>query len=344
MYKHIIRPILFLFYPETVHHFTVFTLKTLFKIPGVELLVRSMFCVTDKRLETQFLGLNFKNKVGLAAGFDKDARFFNEMAAFGFSYIEIGTVTPKPQPGNEKPRSFRLKKDKALINRMGFNNLGVKQAVEQLKKYRKNNGLIIGGNIGKNTDTPNEKAVDDYEYCFKELYDYVDYFVVNVSCPNITNLKELQDKDSLEIILRRIAEVRQLQAIKKPVLLKISPDLNHYQVDNVIEIVNLIGIDGLVVTNTTITRSGLRTDLETVQAIGRGGLSGAPLKNQSTELIKYISTKTEGKMPVIGVGGIMNAADALEKIHAGASLVQIYTGFIYDGPGLIKKINKLVLN
>lgn len=335
MYKLIIRPLLFLMSPEFVHHLVVKGVKITFKIPFIQKTFE-YFYVPKSSKPIDFLGLTFSHPVGLAAGFDKDASFYNQFAAFGFSFIEIGTVTPKPQPGNEKPRSFRLKKDKAVINRMGFNNLGVDEAVEQLKKRKTN--IIIGGNIGKNTSTPNEKAIFDYEYCFQKLYDYVDYFVVNVSCPNISDLKELQDQDKLEAILNRLVSIRKEQSTWKPILLKISPDLNNQQLDEAIEVYKKTGIDGMVATNTTITRNNLKTDASSVDAIGNGGLSGGPLTKSSTESIKYIHNKSNGSIPIIGVGGIFTAEDAKEKLEAGAKLVQVYTGFIYEGPGIIKKI------
>ncbi|HEY9123265.1 MAG TPA: quinone-dependent dihydroorotate dehydrogenase, partial [Bacteroidales bacterium] len=261
------------------------------------------------------------------------------MALFGFGHIEVGTVTPKGQPGNEKPRLFRLCKDNALINRMGFNNHGVDAAVEKLKKLRRD-GVVIGGNIGKNTATPNEDAVGDYLDCFIKLYDHVDYFVVNISCPNVTNLHHLQDKDSLSAILGAIVEHRAKQITFKPILLKISPDLNFNQIDDTLEVLKQYNIDGVVISNTTVTRDNLITDKSIVENIGRGGLSGKPIKERSTELIRYVAQKTNHTLPIIGVGGIMSAADAQEKIDAGASLVQIYTGFIYEGPFLVKRINK----
>jgi len=341
MYKTIIRPILFLFSPETIHHFVINSIRFFFSIPGIQKLTKTIYSEQNKKLQRDFLGLTFSNPVGLAAGFDKDAKIYNQFRAFGFSFIEIGTVTPLPQSGNPKPRSFRLTKDKGIINRMGFNNLGVDQAVEQLKDRHPE--LIIGGNIGKNTQTPNEQAVNDYEICFRKLYDYVDYFVVNVSCPNITNMKELQDKDSLIKILSRIMEVRREMKNRKPVLLKISPDLNYAQIDEVIDIVKETDTDGIVATNTTITRDNLKTYKNIVAQIGRGGMSGKPIQQRSTDIIRYINQKTGGQLPIIGVGGIMSAADAKEKIDAGATLVQVYTGFIYEGPGLVRKINKGLL-
>ena len=290
MYKLLIRPILFKIDPEKVHHLIVTTLKVSYNIPGISFLVGKLFCIKHKGLEREVFGLKFSNPVGLAAGFDKNAHVYKEFASFGFSFIEIGTVTPKPQAGNEKPRIFRIPQDKALINRMGFNNLGVDAAVEKLKTRKP--GIIIGGNIGKNTATPNEKAIEDYETCFIKLYDYVDYFVVNVSCPNVTDLGKLQDRDSLGAILQRLVEIRSSKQVRKPILLKVSPDLNMNQVDDTIDISRETGIDGFVVTNTTITRNNLTINSSEIEKIGRGGLSGSPITNRSTELIKYISKKT----------------------------------------------------
>lgn len=341
MYKTLIRPVLFWIDPEKVHHMIVFCIKFFFKIPGIKKVV-SLWCSMKKdELKRTVFGIEFSNPVGLAAGFDKDAKIYSEFASFGFSHIEIGTVTPKAQPGNEKPRLFRIPQDKALINRMGFNNLGVDAAIKKLKKRKA--GLIVGGNIGKNTATPNEKAVEDYLYCFSKLYNYVDYFVVNVSCPNITDLEKLQDRESLGAILNCLTTYRSKQSIRKPILLKISPDLNLHQVDDSIEISLEMGIDGFVVTNTTVTRENLTISSKIIDSIGRGGMSGSPISAKSTEMICYIYQKTEGKLPIIGVGGIMTEADAIEKLKAGASLIQIYTGFIYEGPGFVKRINKALL-
>ena len=342
MYKSLIRPILFKIDPEKVHHLIVSTLKIGFKIPGCSYLISKLFNYKNTNLEREVFGLKFSNPIGLAAGFDKNAHVYKEFASFGFSFIEIGTVTPKPQLGNDKPRIFRIPKDKALINRMGFNNLGVDAAVEKLKSRK--SGIIIGGNIGKNTATPNEKAIEDYDYCFRKLYDSVDYFVVNVSCPNITDLGKLQDRDSLGAILQRLVEIRSVQPIRKPILLKVSPDLNMNQVDDTIDISRETGIDGFVVTNTTITRNNLTLTPSEIEKIGRGGLSGAAITKRSTELIKYISDKTNRTMPIIGVGGIMSVQDAMDKLNAGASLIQIYTGFIYEGPAIVKKINRALVN
>jgi len=336
MYKRIIRPILFLFSPESIHHFVVVVIKCLSVVPFGMTLLRLLYTKNRPELKKKVFGLEFKNPVGLAAGFDKNASFFQEFSAFGFGFIEIGTVTPMGQPGNPKPRSFRLPKDKALINRMGFNNKGVKEAAERLKKRKP--GIIIGGNIGKNTSTPNNKAQYDYEYCFETLYDYVDYFVVNVSCPNISDLKELQDQEMLNGILEHLMKRRAEKSIKKPVLLKISPDLNLRQVDETLKIVEKTGVDGIVATNTTVSRKGLKTETKRVSEIGNGGLSGAPVTQRSTEMIRYIKDKTNGKLPVIGVGGIMTPRDAWDKLNAGADLVQVYTGFVYEGPGLVRRI------
>lgn len=336
MYNYIVRPILFLFQPETVHHLVVGLIKLSFRLPFLKNLFKQIYSYNHPSLKREVFGLEFNNPVGLAAGFDKNAEFFNEFSSFGFSFIEIGTVTPQPQPGNPLPRSFRLKKDNALVNRMGFNNLGVSNAIINLKRRKSN--VIIGGNIGKNTSTPNEKAYEDYLFCFSELYDYVDYFVVNVSCPNISNLKELQDTENLRLILTRIVEYRATKSVYKPILLKVSPDLNTIQLDDNINLALELKIDGFVATNTTTSRNNLITNEEVVKSIGNGGLSGQPLKDRSTEIIRYISIKTQGKIPIIGVGGIMDEYDAIEKLNAGASLIQVYTGFIYNGPGIVKRI------
>ena len=341
MYRNFIRPILFLLQPETVHHLIVNLLKIGFKIPGIAYLIKRTYTLEDNRLETSFLGIKFKNPVGFAAGFDKNAEVYNQFSNFGFSFIEIGTVTPLAQPGNPKPRSFRIPKDKGLINRMGFNNKGVDYAVKQLK--RKKRSVIIGGNIGKNTLTPNEEAINDYVICFEKLYNYVDYFVVNLSCPNIKDLRKLQDKDSTISILSKLTELRAKKEYYKPILLKISPDLTNDQLDDVVETFNITGIDGVVATNTTVSRENLETDKQRIEYIANGGLSGKPLTERSTEIIRYISEKSNGTIPIIGVGGIMSEQDALDKLNAGASLIQIYTGFIYEGPGFVKRINKAIL-
>jgi len=342
MYKLLFRPILFLFPPEATHHLVVFLLKISFWIPGKSWLLRLFYCVHDKRLKRNLFGLTFENPVGLAAGFDKDAKFFDEMANLGFGFIEVGTVTPKPQPGNAQPRLFRLSADEALINRMGFNNDGVEAMVERLKR-RKNFKVIIGGNIGKNKNTPNENALADYEYCFEKLYSYVDYFVVNVSSPNTPGLRQLQEKEPLKKLLSRLKQLNIQKGNPKPILLKIAPDLTNEQLDDIIEIVRETQIDGIVATNTTISRNGLQTSDVRLQAIGAGGLSGKPLAKRSTEVIKYLSEKSGKSFPIIASGGIHSAEDAVEKINAGASLVQLYTGFIYEGPNLVSKINKEIL-
>jgi dihydroorotate dehydrogenase len=336
MYKALIRPILFQFDPENVHHFTFSLIRILSKLPGVKSLFKTLYVVDDKSLEREVFGLKFKNPIGLAAGFDKDAKLYNELSNFGFGFIEIGTLTPKPQEGNPKKRLFRLKEDGGIINRMGFNNGGVMEAVERLKK---NKGVLIGGNIGKNKVTPNENAVEDYEICFKALFEYVDYFVVNVSSPNTPNLRALQDKEPLTQLLKALQVLNLKQPKTKPILLKIAPDLTDEQLLDIIDIVSETKIDGVIATNTTISREGLRS--ENKKEIG--GLSGKPLKQRSTEVIRFLSEKSSKAFPIIGVGGINSAQDALEKMEAGADLVQIYTGFIYEGPTLIKQINKALL-
>jgi len=340
MYK-IIRSILFLFNPEKVHYFTASAINKILKIPGMKFIWNKLYLVDNPKLSKKVFGLEFKNPVGLAAGFDKNASMYNDLSYCGFGFIEIGTVTPKGQPGNEKPRLFRLKEDGGIINRMGFNNDGVEIAIENLKKN--NTSIIIGGNIGKNKITPNENAIDDYIYSFNKLFDYVDYFVVNVSSPNTPNLRELQEKEPLKKLLIAIQDQNNLKSNPKPILLKIAPDLTNEQLDDIIEIVEEIKLDGVIATNTTISRENLKTDKVLIDKIGAGGLSGKPVKNRSTEVIRYLSTKSKKSFPIIGVGGIHSAEDALEKMDAGADLIQLYTGFIYEGPSLIKKINKAIL-
>ena len=335
MYKSIIRPLLFKFDPEVVHHFSFKSIRIMSNL-GVTGLFRSYFKVEDTRLEREVFGLKFKNPVGLAAGFDKDAKLYKELSDFGFGFIEIGTLTPKPQPGNPKKRLFRLKEDQAIINRMGFNNGGVEDAVIRLKK---NKSVLIGGNIGKNKTTPNEDAFQDYEICFEALFDYVDYFVVNVSSPNTPNLRELQDKEPLTKLLSSLQLLNSEKEKAKPILLKIAPDLTDEQLLDIIDIVNVTKIAGVIATNTTISRDGLSSE----NKAEIGGLSGKPLRNRSTEVIRFLSQKSNKAFPIIGVGGIHNAFDAVEKLKAGASLIQVYTGFIYEGPGLVKKINKEIL-
>ncbi|MBU3928272.1 MAG: quinone-dependent dihydroorotate dehydrogenase [Bacteroidetes bacterium] len=341
MYKHLIRPLFFLVDPEKVHHQVVSLLKFGMAIPGIKQLVRHFTSINDTRLHKELFGLHFNNPVGIAAGFDKNAECYNELADLGFGFIEIGTVTPKGQQGNPVTRLFRLPVDHALINRMGFNNRGLEAAVENLKKRRTK--AIIGGNLGKNTLTPNTEAVNDYVTVFLGLFDYVDYFVVNVSCPNITDLRELQDQEALINILEKIQQLNQAKTNPKPVLLKVSPDLNEAQLDEVIDLAKNKLIDGVVAVNTTITRSGLTSSESTIKSIGNGGLSGRPLKNRSTEVIRYLSEKSEKAFPIIGVGGIETPEDAIEKLEAGADLIQVYTGFIYEGPFIAKKINRAII-
>ena len=341
MYKSVTRPLFFTLKPETIHHLVDFGLNALFSVPGMSRLANHYADVTDEILGREVFGLWFKNPVGVAAGFDKQARMYNDLAHLGFGFVEIGTITPRPQPGNPKPRLFRLKRDNALINRMGFNNIGVDAAVENLKK--RSTDIIIGGNIGKNTATPNDKAIDDYVICFEKLFDHVDYFVVNVSCPNISDLGELQDQDKLMAILNRLQAINYENIHPKPVLLKVSPDLNNKQLDEVIEIVDQTKIDGVVATNTTITRKNLTTDKSTVDQIGNGGLSGKPIRERATEVIRYLSEKSGKAFPIIGAGGIFTPEDAIEKLEAGADLVQVYTGFVYEGPFIARRINKALL-
>ena len=337
MYKLLIRPILFWFDPEKVHYFTFSLIRNLSSIPGFSSIIKSIYQVNDSRLEVEVFGLKFKNPVGLAAGFDKDAKLYKELSNFGFGFIEIGTLTPKPQDGNPKKRLFRLKKDSAIINRMGFNNGGVQEAITRLKK---NKSVLIGGNIGKNKLTPNENAINDYIICFNDLYNYVDYFAVNVSSPNTPNLRELQEKEPLTKLLLALQSLNSLKQKPKPILLKIAPDLTNEQLLDIIDIVNQTKIAGVIATNTTVTRENLQSVTQTEI----GGLSGKPLTNRSTEVIRFLSEKSNKSFPIIGVGGIHSAQDALEKLQAGASLVQLYTGFIYEGPELVKKINKEILN
>lgn len=341
MYRKILRPLLFTLKPETVHHIIVHLLKILFRLPLVSRLTSWVYDVNNPRLKRKFLGMTFKNPVGMAAGFDKNAKVFKEFSHFGFSFIEIGTVTPLAQSGNPKPRSFRLTKDQALINRMGFNNIGVDRVVKRLKNTH--SGIVVGGNIGKNTETPNDESLNDYATAFNKIYNHVDYVVINLSCPNIKNLNELQDKNRTMEILNELMRIRSLHQEKKPLLLKISPDLDNKQLDDVMDIFYSTGIDAIIATNTTIQRKNLSTDSGKVKQIGDGGLSGKPLKQRSTEIIRYLNENSGGQIPIIGVGGIMSPKDALEKLSAGATLVQIYTGFIYNGPGLVKQINKSIL-
>jgi dihydroorotate dehydrogenase len=341
MYQ-VIRSILFRFDAEKVHYFVVGLLKIIVKFPPSKWLFRSVYHVKHPALERTFIGLKFPNPVGLAAGFDKNAKYFNELESCGFGFIEIGTVTPLAQPGNDLPRLFRLKKDEAILNRMGFNNDGVQDALKHLKA-RKNHQLIIGGNIGKNKWTPNEEALNDYMICFDALFDEVDYFVVNVSSPNTPNLRALQEKEPLMELLSTLQKKNETKEQPKPILLKIAPDLSNEQLDEIIDIVRETKIAGLIATNTTISREGLITPNAEVEALGAGGISGKPLTKRSTEVIRYIHEKSNGSIPMIAVGGIHTAEDALEKLEAGATLVQLYSGFIYEGPSLIKEINQALI-
>jgi dihydroorotate dehydrogenase len=338
VYKQIIRPILFLFDAEKVHHFVFTILSIKGAMPGFRALLKFLFDYQHPGLQRTVFGITFPNPVGLAAGFDKDARLIDELACFGFGFIEIGTLTPNPQPGNDKPRLFRLPDDRALINRMGFNNGGAVAAVERLKK--RSSTVIVGGNIGKNKTTPNEKAFDDYAVCVETLYPVVDYFVVNVSSPNTPGLRELQEKEPLRKLLAFVRSKVDTQISVKPVLLKIAPDLTVEQLDDIIEILKETKMDGVIATNTTISREGLATSREAIDKIGAGGLSGKPLTKHSTEIIRYLRKQLGPDYPIIGVGGIMNVQDALEKLRAGADLVQVYTGFVYEGPGFVKRINR----
>ena len=335
MYKLLIRPILFLFDPEKVHYFSFFMIRVFNNI-GFGGLFRSLFQIKNEKLERELFGIKFPNPVGLAAGFDKNADLYKELSNFGFGFIEIGTVTPKGQIGNEKKRLFRLKEDQGIINRMGFNNDGVKAAVEKLKS---NTNIIIGGNIGKNTQTLPEKYTEDYLICFNELHPYVDYFVLNVSCPNVSSHAKLNDKDYLEELITVVQKANKTFDKQKPILLKIAPDLNDSQLDEIIELVKITSIDGVIASNTSIARDKLLSENKKEM----GGLSGNPITEKSTEVIRYLHSNSNGSFPIIGVGGIHSEKDALDKLNAGASLVQLYTGFIYEGPGLVKRLNKAIL-
>ena len=337
MYKKIISPFLFLFDPEKIHTFTFFLIKVFFKIPILGFIIESFYKVKSPKLVRKLFGLTFENPVGIAAGFDKNATHISEFEKFGFGFIEIGTVTPKPQHGNPKKRLFRLKEDTAIINRMGFNNDGVTKIKNRLKK---NYNVLIGGNIGKNKVTPNSQAKNDYIICFKELYNYVDYFVVNVSSPNTPGLRELQSKEFLNDLFIELNKLRSNETIKKPILIKISPDLNKEKIIEILEVIDTNNIDGIIATNTTIDYPNLKSKNKNET----GGLSGAPLYDKSNEVISFISKKTNGKLPIIGVGGISTPEQAVKKIEAGAHLIQLYTGIIYEGPGIVRKINKKLLN
>ena len=338
----LLRRTLFLFDAEKVHYFTTFLLKFLLKFSFTRIIFKKLFVLEDPKLERTVFGLKFKNPVGMAAGFDKNAEMFNDLAYCGFGFIEVGTLTPLGQSGNPKPRLFRIKKDKGILNRLGFNNKGVASAIPRLK-VRKHPNLIIGGNIGKNKITPNEDATNDYVLAFEQLFPYVDYFVVNVSSPNTANLRDLQEKEPLTALLSELKNRNSLKEKPKPILLKIAPDLTNLQLDDIIEIVRFTKIDGVIATNTTIGRDDLKTDSKLLMQYGAGGISGKPLAKRSTEVIRYLHDNSKGEFPIIGVGGIHSADDALEKLAAGASLIQLYTGFIYEGPGIVRKINEAIL-
>jgi dihydroorotate dehydrogenase len=338
MYKKLLRPLFFALDPEKAHNLTFAWIKTTFRLPVAPSILKHLFTYKSKRLERKVFGLNFPNPIGLAAGFDKNAELIDEIAAFGFGFIEIGTVTPRPQPGNPKPRIFRLYDDQSLINRLGFKNKGLESAVNNLKKRKSD--ILIGGNIGKNKTTPNEEAHSDYLACFNGLFDYVDYFVVNVSSPNTPGLRALQEKEPLTRLLDMFQSENRKRDVPKPLLLKIAPDLTEPELDDIVEIAGTVGLSGLIATNTTIERNDLRSPKEKINKIGQGGLSGRALSKRSTEIIRYLHRKSEGKIPIIGVGGIFNVNDVVEKLDAGASLVQVYTGFVYEGPAMVSKINR----
>lgn len=340
MYR-LLRSILFLFNPEFVHHTSFYFIKLLVLTSIGRWFCRKIYCIDNPELHRKILGLSFPNPVGLAAGFDKDARLFNQLESFGFGFVEIGTVTPLPQKGNPKPRLFRLKKDSAIINRMGFNNQGIEAVVARLR--RKKSNIIVGGNIGRNKETRNKEAKKDYEICFQKLFPYVDYFVVNVSSPNTPGLRDLQERAPLVDLLNSLQLMNENKTNRKPILLKIAPDLTNNQLNDIIQIIFETKIDGVVATNTTISREGLKTNKEEINRIGDGGLSGKPIKNRSTEVIKYLSKKSNKSFVIIGVGGIHSPEDALEKLEAGADLLQLYSGFIYEGPGIVRRINKAIL-
>lgn len=341
MYESLIKPFLFSLSPEKAHKLALNSLETGLKLPLVASSIKNSYQFHHESLETELFGLKFPNPVGLAAGFDKEAKHIDALAELGFGFVEIGTITPKAQAGNPQPRLFRLPKDQALINRMGFNNDGMEVAVERLKSRKSN--IIVGGNIGKNKVTPNNEASNDYLLCFNALYDYVDYFVVNVSSPNTPGLRELQEKAPLTKLLNTLQSENHKKNKAKPILLKIAPDLNEGQLEDIIEIVQDTNLSGIVASNTTIDRSGLQTDSAEIEKIGNGGLSGYPVKKRSTEVIKFIRN-ADNSVPIIGVGGIMNGKDAKEKLEAGANLVQIYTGFVYGGPGIVKDIKQYISN
>src|SRR5690554_1432631 len=343
LYKFLLKPLLFIQDPEKAHLRVFSMMKSLLSVAFIRKIVKRNYVVNHQSLEKELFGLKFKNPIGLAAGFDKDAKLFEELGCLGFGFVEVGTVTPKAQEGNPKPRLFRLPKDEALINRMGFNNEGLDAMLERLKQRKKGDDLIIGGNIGKNKSTANASAEVDYIESFNALFQYVDYFVVNVSSPNTPNLRELQEKEPLTQLLKLIQAENAKKPTPKPILLKIAPDLTNSQLDDIVDIVKETKLSGLIATNTTINRSSLKTVEAEVQSIGVGGLSGKPLKDRSTEVIQYLSKASKQHIPIIAVGGIFTAEDAIEKLEAGADLVQMYTGFIYEGPAIVKKINKKLI-
>ncbi len=341
IYQRILKPILFQFDAEKAHHITTSLFSFVLKIPILSQILKANYAFNNNALEKELWGVRFKNPVGLAAGFDKDGKYYESMQHLGFGFIEIGTVTPKAQDGNPKKRLFRLPKDSALINRMGFNNEGVDTMVERLKK-RKRNDVIIGGNIGKNKITPNDQAVLDYEYAFEKLYDLVDYFVINVSSPNTPGLRELQDKEPLTKLVAHIIHLRNKKTQFKPVLLKIAPDLTEEQLTDIFEIIKEQKLDGIIATNTTIDRSSLNTADSELESIGNGGLSGAPLTLKARDFVRTIR-QNNPNLPIIGVGGISTVEDAHAMLDAGADLIQIYTGLVYQGPSFVKKIKKSLI-
>ena len=342
MYKHIIRPLLFSLNPETAHNLTFTALRCLRYVPFAKPLARMAFRKDDPALEREVFGLKFRNPVGLAGGLDKNGEFYNDLANFGFGFVEIGSLTPEPQPGNPKPRLFRVVKDRAIINRMGINNKGVKYAVGQLKRHHPE--VLVAGNISKNTNSINEDASKDYETAFAMLYDFVDMFVVNISCPNVSGLSDLQDVSFLSDIVDKLLNLRMYFDEYRPILIKVSPDISHQQLDEIIDYALMSGVDGVVAGNTTRSRDGLTLPQEKIDEIGNGGMSGAPLFSKSLSLVKYISEKSKGKLPIIGVGGIMSGEQAQQMLDAGASLVEIYSGFIYEGPSLVRRINTYILD
>lgn len=338
MYARLIRPMLFALSPELAHHFTFQALRALHRIPGWNFLARRWFGAPAQAQPVEVAGLRFPNRIGLAAGFDKDGLLWRELSHYGFGFLELGTVTPRPQPGNPMPRLFRLPADKGLINRMGFNNRGAEALASRLKVAHP--GVVLGGNIGKNKKTPNDEALADYRACLKTLHPVVDYFVVNVSSPNTPNLRALQEKEPLKALLQQLLADNARYPQPRPIFLKIAPDLNAAQLDDILEIVRDTGLHGLIATNTTIARHGLKTPAQAVEKMGAGGLSGAPLRVRATEVLRYLREKAGPNLPLMAVGGVFTAADAQEKLDAGADLVQVYTGFIYEGPAMVRRILK----